>query len=45
MLATVSLMDANARNGWSAEGLVPSFITGVRSEVLEDVSDIRSGGS
>jgi len=39
MLAAVSLVDANARNGWSsAEGLVPLIYHGrPLPEVLEDV--------
>ena len=38
MLATGSLVDANARNGWSVEGLVPLIYHGrPLPEVLEDV--------
>jgi hypothetical protein len=38
MLAAVSLVDANARNGWSAAGLVPLIYHGrPLPEVLEDV--------
>ena len=38
ILAAVSLADASARNGWSAEGLVPLIYHGrPLPEVLEDV--------
>jgi ferric-dicitrate binding protein FerR (iron transport regulator) len=38
MLAAGSLVDANARNGWSVEGLVPLIYHGrPLPEVLEDV--------
>ena len=38
MLAAVSLVDASARNGWGAEGLVPLIYHGrPLPEVLEDV--------